>query len=942
MIASLLGRGGSLTWLFPIVYLTVTHSTTALMIAVGLFGSPALAADIALAHGATLATFHALSANTRSLILGRSRAVSLADLVRIRIALVLPLAAAALLLALAGTTAAWWIAVCLVLRRCAEWLNDLQLCQAELEHKTRFALRFLAVQTVLFLGAAVALIADWPYAPAVLAAWALVPLGFTLSLREELVRERAVSFGYALRNLFTHVGSTAVSGIAIFAFRLIVVLMLDKPVAGGLFTAIAIGSFIGTLFANVVGPSVELHAHRTGGALPRSVKLGLAVILVLGLALSIGGVAMPADARVLGQSAFFWLACGLSLIGGVVMVRAQQIRLRLLRTDDGRDVFGPEVLIHVALLIATLFVLRFLGPTGAAALYLINAALVYLFYTISETGHRRTATHARPDLDRLRFLIVFLIVFPLFFQLSGRVYNDFEVLSDSGGVLSTLPLPFSLLACFAGIAALADYRRATRGFTFIFLFFAALIVSAVVTTPHAQTFDPGKLLILVQVLLPPFGLALGEMFERDTDRDRLIIARAMFWACATIMPLQIASTWLEGKTTLTHGLGIFSVYQHLQYVPVVLACAAVIAAHTLTKSPGYRIFTFPILIMSVMYAISAKALLPLLIAAVGLVAFGWRYLPGLGMRRAAAIAITGLLAIGAQSYLISGDFRFVAKIRPAGAIADANKVPCTAEIVQYTSPYLASESTGCLYRRADAPGLEDLIQLYTRPTAKGDVLIVEGIIRSGRVFVGVAETNGRLAAEHYTKEVGPFTVAFHPGDGMYSVLIRSQAPDGIPVDVTITRIQWRTEGNGAATGRSRVLPQTVVRVLPLNLVERIGDWILFGVPVFNSVEAFLVGHAHPMDRAVRSSPHNYYIDLAYNFGMIAVLPILTLIAYTVRLVWRERRRLSQDRDLLCLTAVVLFLVLVDSNLKVTLRQPYPGIFAFFLWGLLIARLRRAA
>lgn len=37
--------------------------------------------------------------------------------------------------------------------------------------------------------------------------------------------------------------------------------------------------------------------------------------------------------------------------------------------------------------------------------------------------------------------------------------------------------------------------------------------------------------------------------------------------------------------------------------------------------------------------------------------------------------------------------------------------------------------------------------------------------------------------------------------------------------------------------------------------------------------------------------------------------------------------------------LVRFLVLVDSNFEVTLRQPYPGIFAFFLWGLLLARLR---
>ena len=60
-----------------------------------------------------------------------------------------------------------------------------------------------------------------------------------------------------------------------------------------------------------------------------------------------------------------------------------------------------------------------------------------------------------------------------------------------------------------------------------------------------------------------------------------------------------------------------------------------------------------------------------------------------------------------------------------------------------------------------------------------------------------------------------------------------------------------------------------------------------------------------------------------------------------RMTYTHVGRVLVDRDakLLALAAVVLFLVLVESNLKVTLRQPYPGIAAYFLWGLLLARLR---
>jgi len=56
------------------------------------------------------------------------------------------------------------------------------------------------------------------------------------------------------------------------------------------------------------------------------------------------------------------------------------------------------------------------------------------------------------------------------------------------------------------------------------------------------------------------------------------------------------------------------------------------------------------------------------------------------------------------------------------------------------------------------------------------------------------------------------------------------------------------------------------------------------------------------------------------------------------LLWRARSTLVRDLPLLGLAVVVGFLVLVDNNFKVTFRQPYPGLFGFFLWGLLVSRL----
>ncbi len=292
-------------WIFPIAYLTVTHSTVGLMVLVGLFGDPVIAADIALAQGATFATFHALSANTRALILGQSRVVTVTDILRMRLVLALPLMLAAYVLATAGTGVPAWLALFIVLRRCGEWFNDLQLCKAELEHRAAFARRFLALQALLLASAAVALITGSAYAPIVLAAWALVPLGFVLALRRELAGAQSVGFARVMRRVLPHAGSTAVAGLALYAFRILVVLLIAKELAGDLFTAIAIGSFIGTMFANVLGPSVELHERRTGSGLPIMVRraiwctLGVAIAILCGVRPGPGSPGIARQAAIL-------------------------------------------------------------------------------------------------------------------------------------------------------------------------------------------------------------------------------------------------------------------------------------------------------------------------------------------------------------------------------------------------------------------------------------------------------------------------------------------------------------------------------------------------------------------------------------------------------------------------------------------------------------------
>jgi hypothetical protein len=66
--------------------------------------------------------------------------------------------------------------------------------------------------------------------------------------------------------------------------------------------------------------------------------------------------------------------------------------------------------------------------------------------------------------------------------------------------------------------------------------------------------------------------------------------------------------------------------------------------------------------------------------------------------------------------------------------------------------------------------------------------------------------------------------------------------------------------------------------------------------------------------------------------------MLVMIGLTLKMIVTYRHEIFSSSSLLGMTFVVLILLLADNSLKVGLRQPYPGIITFFLWGVLLSRI----
>jgi len=781
-----------------------TFAMTLLLVSLGLAGESELAADIGIVQGATLALFYAFSANARSLILNGSSQYSAGGIMLSRIVLVIPLALIAYWLSVKVAGVPYLLASVLILRRITEWLGEVHLSEMEKLGSQSFAQRYLILQSTLLFLVILWVVGDFPHPLLGLLVWAAAPL--TLSMRfigKSFTKLVDSPFQLALK-MMPHFGSTAIIGVTVYIFRLLIILLTGKEIAGDLFTAFAIGGLAGSLFANAFGASIALHEQLSGKKyFPQSLRWLLNLSAILGACLYVAASLNLSGLDWTGKSDFFWQAAGLSMIGGVVMVYAQRIRFRLLQGDEERDVFGPDVIINL-LLIMAIPIAVVLGIESLVTLYLFSALLCLVFYFSAQ--HQNRISHIldsnpRRLLFRMSLISVFL-VFPIFFQLNSGIFRDTSDLFDSGGMLLNVPIPISVLACFIGILILAQYRNAIQSFVIIFFTFIILIISTLVISTDNDSLQSSKLILLIQFLLPMFGLVLGQMYARGMlDTDKVYI-KSFLVVLAVIVPLQLVITITQDKSLLTSSLGLFSVYQHLDYVPMVFAAVYVMLLPMMWSSMVSKLCAIVLgLILTEYISKSLSEVAPWLILT-GLMVFAWmRY-------RLHRDALSSLV------------------------------------LILFFSSYLAFNIAS-----------DHLEQYKLGMTSNSEI---------GYLLEGYRSQS--LESQQATKYF---------------------ADDG-----------------------------------------------------YASTKSLLFGSAVTPTRTEFTGNKNYYSDMTYNFGLIGLMPFLILLVHTISLVKSNWDKVCSTIDVTLLVLVVMTLVVVDSFFQVGLRQPYPGLFTFFLWGILIAKLTK--
>lgn len=177
-------------------------------------------------------------------------------------------------------------------------------------------------------------------------------------------------------------------------------------------------------------------------------------------------------------------------------------------------------------------------------------------------------------------VLVLGVFAPVFIQAGSGLYAG-GTYFNSGGDFALLPVPISVMVCCLVALLLGGYARVRLVLTVVLFTFMGLWLSTFVAAEGGmQGVDKSDLMLLVQYMIPVFALVLGAQLGGGEGALEHL-ARVVLGVVLMVISLQLVATWYNGELLLSSSAVLFGVYQHLQYVPVVLCGAFIIALYAL-------------------------------------------------------------------------------------------------------------------------------------------------------------------------------------------------------------------------------------------------------------------------------------------------------------------------------------------------------------------------
>ena len=630
---------------------------TGLMIYLSLVGESSLAADIAIVQASTTALFYAFSGNARSLILNSSSEISAKNIVNIRALLFFPLGLIAAILSVYISNVMWLLAALLILRKGCEWFAEIYLSELEKENDLLASKNYAILQILILLSVFISIHVSNLLFFLSLAIWAITPLINCYAYLLKNINYKVLT-SIKFIEFLPHLGSTAVIGISVYVFRLLMLSFVDKSTAGDLFAAFSIGGLFSSIFIHTIGPTiVGVKPLNKISTLLKFVNLTNFGLFIIGLVIAWLCWGRSDAVFIFGKSEFFVNAVGFSLIGGVLMFYSQYLRLRILQQYENTNVYGPDIIINILFIASTPFVYYIFGINSLPLLFLYSAVINFLFYcSYFYTVYKQSESFINfIPASYIKCFTFFLILLPVFMQISSCInywciFNSNATYYDTKGILLNLPIPVSVFACMFGLLVFNNYQNCRLTLTVILMYFVLMLLAAIVSTNSDIKLQQSKMILMMQFILPSFALIFGHQVYKSLT-DLRLLSKTFLFILVILVPAQLIITWLEGQSTLMPNLYYFSFYQHLQYGPVIIISAYILLLFSLIEEPRFNWLVLMFMPIIGIYAMASASRLPIFLLILSVFILIW-------LLRRRDIIKNVLLSVIATSFLMAAYFPY--------------------------------------------------------------------------------------------------------------------------------------------------------------------------------------------------------------------------------------------------------------------------------------------
>lgn len=225
-------------------------------------------------------------------------------------------------------------------------------------------------------------------------------------------------------------------------------------------------------------------------------------------------------------------------------------------------------------------------------------------------------------MDLLQALFLLLVFLPVFFLLSGSIFTSHSFYYDAQANLLLLPLPIGSVFCFLGIAFLLRLEKKHFGMGVIFSIFTLMVFSVIVSSGESDKADLAKFILLAQFVLPIFGFVLGSLYLSPKS-DYLRYEAIALYVLLLIIPLEVIATLMKGNGQLYPNLYVFSLYQHLQYLPVIFVGLYFLTINSLHQNNRLRILVLFLAPWMGIYLAASLSILAMVLGVLGVIVSLW-------------------------------------------------------------------------------------------------------------------------------------------------------------------------------------------------------------------------------------------------------------------------------------------------------------------------------